>query len=320
MWKKQWGPQYWDQTWAHPPGTGKKKPRKADKEKPQQFVGYDGTRLSWPSSSSSGGASSQQGQSSEIFEIKQFLKDFAVGKVDSSHPLLRKMAEDDEKNRLRADQRALNQRRKIQRRLETVQKQLIDKEKAFTEWKQQMKDLVKKEGERHQEAMTKLKQELEKLQQEEPDQNDEEMGEDSDQSSSSEDNGTDKTKHSRHMREVLSKLDEAEKKGRQLAQHNMELQQTLQDVLQYAKVKERENEQEVEPNPPDGDLPKTKPPYVTSPSHPDTSKPSMTPFGKTPSSAGKHRSEPYQKDPGGDNSLKNGSVEAEKTEVIQDLE
>ena len=272
-WSDEWyGQYYYDQ----PKGAGKHKKDKQPKEA-AKIRAYDGAKIdlpsqpSQPSSLSSSSASSNQ---ADINELKKFMVEFAKQQGTTGHPVIQQLMEDASKNKLNEEQKALNQKRKLQKKMESLKKQILSKEEAFGSWRASMKALIKSEDERHSKNMEALKQELEKIQKMEA--SAEDLEEESKQDSSS-DEEMKEMPMSRANRELQKQLAESDNRCRQMQANNFAMQQQMQEMLQAVHATM-------------GGIDVNLTPYVSSPAG-LRGRSALTPFGKSPKV--NQRSSPY---------------------------
>ena len=166
-WKRtnpKWNSQ-WDWNWETPKRkTAAKSAGKGAKEAPY-LTGYDGTKVSLRPSSWSSTPSGDNQQNGEIAEIRDFLKTiFAQGQgaVDPSNPTLQRFMQADAQSQLREEQKKLNHKRKLTKKVESLRRQIQTRESDFSEWKQGLKNTIKEEEQRHNNKIKQLQEELTK--------------------------------------------------------------------------------------------------------------------------------------------------------------
>ena len=156
----------WQQQWDYPA----RKPRAARKEKGDNknggpaILGYDGSRVALSSSSSSFSSKQpkEMAADGEVQELKAIFMEVMKQTGNSDHPMFAKLKEDEDRDQIKKDQKELNLRRKAQKRVDTLKKQISTKEKLFQDWRKKMKQTIKEEEERYLKDMQQLREDLEK--------------------------------------------------------------------------------------------------------------------------------------------------------------
>ena len=229
-------------TWNHPEaskawqGYGRSKGWKQEKTQPKggkggkDFVGYDGTRLSLsgfaPSARAMTGGDSKAKEpaQSDMAKIKALLKQCVQDPKSVDPNQVSKILEEDPNTQLREEQKLLNQRRRRQKRVDSLQKQIKTKEDSFLSWKASVKAMIKAEEVRHADAQQKLKEALEKALQESDDEK--ETMEVSDLSSDEEANPKQKENE-----ELKRQIQATEARFQELAQKNERVTQQMEVML-----------------------------------------------------------------------------------------
>ena len=214
--------------WGYPQPWKAKTPKKAPEQKKPSgpvVTGYDGTKVSFGASSSqSTGKTSKETSSTEdgIQELKNMFVEMLKKNGETDHPWLAKHQEDEERDKLRQEQKDLNQRRKNQRRIDMLKKQITSREQSFQEWKKGMKATIKSEEERCTKEVNQLKEDLEKMLNGE----EEDEGMVSDESSDAE-----ATRLKHEKQEMEKKLAEANIRCQRMYQENQEINRKMDIIL-----------------------------------------------------------------------------------------
>ena len=271
---------WWNQSWnQHRKGAGKAKQSKKDQGKDKQeraIFGYDGTKIALDLPSEPSSSQSVSTGEAILTEMKDFLRE--AGKrssIPDTHPLLKRLGEEEERENIREQQKQLNAKRKWHKKLETLQKQRESKELAFQQWRSAMKDMLKQEAERREVNMKKIDAEIERLQTEEEEKDEKNSTISSDDEMPQPD--------SREIMDLRQRLQASEDRFQLLAQSNYDLKQQMSMFMQTM------SNAAMMPVPDPEII--TMPPYVASPSHPSFKSDAMKPFGKTPKQT--HRPAPY---------------------------
>ena len=84
----------------------------------------------------------------------------ACGALPNDHPTVKKIVEQSRSDDLKDQQKILNQKKKAQRKVEAIRKELLQGEERFQDWKKSLKATIKKEEERHAEKQEQLRADL----------------------------------------------------------------------------------------------------------------------------------------------------------------
>ena len=265
-WNKawQWGP---ERTWKKYPKRGKEQAQKG-----ATLQGYDGTRVPFSDWSSGSSAKKQEEQTTEdvMAEMKNMMADYLKSKGEEDHPLYVKLCEDHTKNDIRAQQKALNMKRKAQKKIDQIRKQLVDKEQAFTSWKQAMKQTIRQEEERHANKMKELNEELTKAIKNEEEQPDKHMSDSSSEEEQKEDDA--------RQKEYASFLQQADQRYQVMEEANKQIHMKVDQLLAgLATITQRAREESQPSTPVEVKL---ATPIVTSPGLDALMSSGPKPFGK----------------------------------------
>ena len=218
-WQNQWG---YQPQWKYRPAKKDKDTKKIDGP---VVMGYDGSKVSLGASSQA--SSSKRGREpvsdgEGINELKAMFVEVMQKTGNTGHPLLQKLQEEDDRDQLRKDQKELNQRRKAQKRIDNLKKQINAKEKSFAEWKKGMKQALKSEEERFQQEVKNMKADLEKAL----------KGEDDDEDMPSDISSEDEADRLRQEKNAIEQqLKMADSKYRELQADNQEMHRKMNLIL-----------------------------------------------------------------------------------------
>ena len=213
-WNKSW------RSWGHhgqPQNQPYHKQRKEDKEQGKQgkpqITGYDGVKLPLPDSSASSSDQPSSSAAKSTFtkeDVRSAIQDFmtAFRNGEDLPESLTKMVEADPGEKIRAEQKEVNKKRKALQKIQKLEDQITDKQTRFTAWQESMTTLMSHEEARHAENMKKLQEQLQELK-------DQDMETNSDVPSSA---------AAQELEKKSGEVDE-------LRQQNMYLQQQLTDLL-----------------------------------------------------------------------------------------
>ena len=167
-WKTQhWYPNQWQQKKSYWPN--KPKGKESAHKQGAMITAYDGRKVPLEpdfglafNASQSSSASASSG-ATQLDKYKNCLQSL-VSKMGSTEDLpsdIQQLLQEDPRQKLQEEQRAMNAKRKLINRIEKLKSQISDKENKFTTWKKGIKDILKKEETRHQDHMKQLKKDLE---------------------------------------------------------------------------------------------------------------------------------------------------------------
>ena len=146
----------------------KQKTKDHEKNQSNVLTAYDGKRilldqgpgLSYAPSQSRSSASTG---SDKLDKLRTCMKHMIekIGENSDISPEIQELLEDDPREKLNEQQRAMNLQRKMINKVDKLKRQLEEKETKFQAWKKNVKETLKKEEARHLESMEKLKKDLE---------------------------------------------------------------------------------------------------------------------------------------------------------------
>ena len=308
--KWDWDMNYGQAAWVNAKGDGKgakskQRPpwREKDdrKEKEKYITGFDGTKLSYKHASSSASkATAQKVEEDELGQIKSVLKDMASGTaINASHPVIKRLLTEETRDTLKIEQNNLNMRKKCQRRVDSLRKNMEQKEKDFNCWKQTMKQAIKDEEIRYKEMEAKLLKELQDAETElaRKMEGEEEMEEGTQEISDTSDEES--KKHTKLLEQEQIKTQHYADQCLKLQEANQSLQDQMTQMLGQMQAYMQQTRQSADT------------PYVVSSpaSQPKPGAPSMIPFRKSGTRQG-----PYTPSPGQEPKNKNLGEEQEEGE------